>query len=339
MKTPVRIVHCHAEGEVGDVIVAGVNPPDGTTLRDQRQFVADDGALRAFVLNEPRGGVFRHVNLLLPPTDPSADIAFIVMEPEDTPLMSGSNAMCVATVALETGVVAMHEPLTRLTLQAPAGLVPVEATCADGKVTAVTLRNVPSFVTHRAVTLEVPGYGTRVVDTAFGGDSFVIASAEDFGFHLTSDEAADIAGVGNILRSAANEQIGFQHPTLPEWDHYSFTYFTGPMQAIDGAVTSTNACVINPGKLDRSPTGTGCSALMALLHERGELAVGQTYIGRSVIGSTFQCRITETTKVGDFPAIVPTITGRAWIYGTTEWLTDPSDPWPLGYRLSDTWPA
>jgi proline racemase len=337
--TPIRIVHCHAEGEVGDVIVAGIDPPTGDTLRDQRQFIADDGRLRAFVLNEPRGGVFRHVNLLLPPTDPDADIAFIVMEPEDTPLMSGSNAMCVATVALETGVVPMHEPLTQLTLQAPAGLVPVEATCADGKVTTVTLRNVPSFVTHRSVSVEVPGYGTHVVDTAFGGDSFVIASAQDFGFALTPDEAADIAAVGNALRAAANEQIGFEHPTLPEWDHYSFAYLTGPLQTVDTTITSTNACVINPGKLDRSPTGTGCSALLALLHERGQIALGQKYIGRSIIGSKFECHIVQTTKVGDYPAVIPTVTGRAWIYGTTEWLTDPSDPWPLGYRVSDTWPA
>ncbi len=339
MTTPIRIVHCHAEGEVGDVIVAGIDPPTGDTLRDQRQFIADDGRLRAFVLNEPRGGVFRHVNLLLPPTDPDADIAFIVMEPEDTPLMSGSNAMCVATVALETGVVPMHEPLTQLTLQAPAGLVPVEATCADGKVTTVTLRNVPSFVTHRSVSVEVPGYGTHVVDTAFGGDSFVIASAQDFGFALTPDEAADIAAVGNALRAAANEQIGFEHPTLPEWDHYSFAYLTGPLQTVDTTITSTNACVINPGKLDRSPTGTGCSALLALLHERGQIALGQKYIGRSIIGSKFECHIVQTTKVGDYPAVIPTVTGRAWIYGTTEWLTDPSDPWPLGYRVSDTWPA
>jgi proline racemase len=337
--TPIRIVHCHAAGEVGDVIVAGVHPPKGATLRDQRQWVADDGALRALVLNEPRGGVFRHVNLLLPPTEPGADIAFIVMEPEDTPLMSGSNAMCVTTVALETGIIPMQEPVTHVMLQAPAGLVPVEAICADGKVTAVTLRNVPSFVTHRAVTLEVPGYGSHVVDTAFGGDSFVLASAHDFGFRLTPDEAADIAAAGNALRAAADEQIGFQHPTLPEWNHYSFAYFTGSLESVGDALTSTNACVINPGKLDRSPTGTGCSALMALLHERGDLAIGQRYIGRSIIGSTFECRIVHTTQVGDFPAIVATITGQAWIYGTTEWVTDSSDPWPLGYRLSDTWPA
>lgn len=338
MTAPIRIVHCHAEGEVGDVIIAGVDEILGASLREQRQFIADDHTLRSFVLNEPRGGVFRHVNLLLPASDPRADIAFIIMEPEDTPLMSGSNAMCVATVALETGLVPMHEPVTKLTLQAPAGLVPVEATCANGKVTSVTLRNVPSFVTGRDIAIEVPGYGTHIVDTAFGGDSFVIAPASSFGFSLTPDEAADIAVVGNALRAAADEQIGFCHPTLPEWDHFSFAYLTGPLQQVDGTLTSTNACVINPGKLDRSPTGTGCSALLALLLARQDIAIGQTYIGRSVIGSQFQCRILDTTVVGDFPAIIASITGRAWIYGTTEWLTDPSDPWPLGYRLSDTWP-
>lgn len=339
MTAPIRIVHCHAEGEVGDVIVSGVGDILGDSLREQRQFIADDHTLRSFVLNEPRGGVFRHVNLLLPATDPRADIAFIIMEPEDTPLMSGSNAMCVATVALETGLLPMHEPVTKLTLQAPAGLVSVEAMCSNGKVTSVTLANVPSFVTGREFALEVPGFGTHIVDTAFGGDSFVIASASSFGFCLTPDEATDIALVGNALRAAADEQIGFCHPTLPEWDHFSFAYLTGPLQRVGDTLTSTNACVINPGKLDRSPTGTGCSALLALLFARQDITIGQTYIGRSVIGSQFECRIVDTTLVGDFPAIIPSITGRAWIYGTTEWLTDPSDPWPLGYRLSDTWPG
>jgi proline racemase len=334
-----RIVHCHAEGEVGDVIVASDLQIPGATLWDQAQFVATDGQLRAFVLNEPRGGVFRHVNLLVPPTDPVADAAFIIMEPEDTPPMSGSNAMCVTTVLLETGILPMEEPVTTITLQAPAGVVNVQAQCRSGRVQAVTLRNVPSFVQRSQVPLEVSGHGTCTVDIAFGGDSFVIAPAEDFGFTLRPDEAADLASFGIALRSAANEQYGFAHPLLPDWKHISFAFITGSLTREAGVLASTNACVINPGKLDRSPTGTGCSAWMAVLHDRGLLGVQDRYVGRSIIQSAFDCVIADRTEVGDRPAIIPTITGRAWIYGETVWRTDPDDPWPLGYRLSDTWPG
>lgn len=338
MIEPMHIIHCHAEGEVGDVIVSGVAAPLGNTIWDQSRLIARDGMLRAYVLNEPRGGVFRHVNLIVPATDPQAAFGFIIMEPEDTPPMSGSNAMCVATVALETGIVAMTEPKTELIMEAPAGLVHVSAACRDGKVEAVTLQNVPSFVVQRQVPLELAGRPTVIVDTAFGGDSFVIANAVDFGLSLQPDEARDLVEVGMALRTAANEQLGFHHPTLVEWDHISFAFITGSVTTIEGGLTSKNACVINPGKLDRSPTGTGCSAWMAVLYDRGILKVGQKFIGRSIIDSEFIGNVLDVTNVGALPAIIPSITGRAWIYGETTWTCDPDDPWPQGYRVGDTWP-
>ena len=333
-----RIVHCHAEGEVGDVIVDGVPTPPGQSLWEQSRFIATDGTLRAYVLHEPRGGVFRHVNLLVPPIDPSAHIGFIIMEPEDTPPMSGSNAMCVAAVALETGLVAMVEPVTEFVMEAPAGLVPVRASCRNGKAEHITLRNVPAFVVQRQVPIELEGFPTITVDTAFGGDSFVIADARQCGFTVAADEAADLVRFGIALRTAANEQVGFAHPDLPQWQHLSFAFLTGPLERVEGHLTSRNACVINPGKLDRSPTGTGCSAWMAVLHDRGILDVGDTYIGRSIIDAAFRCRLEALTTVGEVAAIIPTVEGRAWIYGETVWRRDPSDPWPSGYRVADTWP-
>ena len=173
----IQVIGCHAEGEVGDVIVGGVAPPPGRTVWEQSRFVASDGKLRAFVLNEPRGGVFRHVNLLVPPKDPRAQMGFIIMEPEDTPPMSGSNCICVATVLLDAGIVPMVEPETRLVLEAPAGLIEVTAQCRNGKAQSITLKNVPAFAERIAVPLEVEGMGTITVDTAFGGDSFVMADA------------------------------------------------------------------------------------------------------------------------------------------------------------------
>jgi proline racemase len=334
----IHVVGCHAEGEVGDVIVGGVAPPPGATVWEQSRFIAADGGLRNFVLNEPRGGVFRHVNLLVPPTDPSAVAGFIIMEPEDTPPMSGSNCICVATVLLETGIVAMTEPTTTLVLEAPAGLVEVTARCRDGRVAHVQLRNVASFAHRLGVPLEVDGLGTITVDTAFGGDSFVLVDAEVLGFSLTPDEARDMAVVGRAVAAAANVQIGFEHPTLPEWRHFSFCFLTGRLERVDGVLSSRNACVIDPGKIDRSPTGTGCSALMAVLHAEGLMQVGEEYVGRSIIESRFTGRIEEETTIGAVAAIVPSIGGRAWITEQRTLLLDPDDPWPAGYRVSDTWP-
>jgi trans-L-3-hydroxyproline dehydratase len=333
----IHIVNCHAEGEVGDVIVSGVAPPPGETIWEQSRFIANDGKLRNFVLNEPRGGVFRHVNLLVPPKNPKAHAAFIIMEPEDTPPMSGSNCICVSTVLLDTGIVPMTEPETRLVLEAPAGLIEVVAQCRNGKAQSITLTNMPSFALHLQATLRVDGHDLKV-DTAFGGDSFVMADAADFGIELKPENAHLIAALGRKLVKAANEQLPFKHPELPDWAHYSFCFLRGPLERERGVLTSQNACVINPGKLDRSPTGTGCSALMAVLHAKELMALGETYIGRSIIESRFTGRIVSETTVGALPAIIPQITGRAWISGKTELLLDQDDPWPAGYKVSDTWP-
>ena len=334
----VHVVSCHAEGEVGDVIIGGVEPPPGDTVWDQSRWIADDQTLRNFLLNEPRGGVFRHVNLLVPAKDPSADTGWIVMEPEDTPPMSGSNSMCVATVLLETGIVPMHEPESVVRIEAPAGIVEVTARCEDGKVTSVSTRNVASFVTALDAPLEIEGVGTVTVDVAFGGDSFVLVSAPELGFEVAPHEARDIAELGIKITNAANEQIGFRHPELDGWDHISFCQMTMPVSRESGSLEGRNAVVIQPGKLDRSPCGTGCSARMAVLHARGELGEGESFVGRSMIGSRFDCRIEATTTVGGLPAIVPSIRGRAWITGTHQHTLDPADPWPAGYKLSDTWP-
>lgn len=340
MKTTklVHIVHAHAEGEVGDVIVGGVAPPPGATVWEQSRWIASDGTLRAFVLNEPRGGVFRHVNLLVPPKTPGANAAWIVMEPEDTPPMSGSNSMCVATVLLETGILPMREPQTHLRLEAPGGVVEARAECRGGKVENVTIHNVPSFVARLDQPLEVEGLGTIRVDTAYGGDSFVIVDARSLGFAISPDEARELATLGARITDAANTQIGFEHPTNTAWDHISFCQFAAPIEVQGGVKTARNAVAIKPAKLDRSPCGTGCSARLALLHAKHEIAVGEPFVGVSPIGSTFHCQIEETCEFGGKPAIIPSIRGRAWITGTSQLMLDPSDPWPAGYRLSDTWP-
>lgn len=335
----IHIVSAHAEGEVGDVIVGGVAPPPGATLWEQRKFIAEDKSLRNFVLNEPRGGVFRHINLLVPAKHPDARFGFIIMEPEHTPPMSGSNSICVATVLLDTGLVEMTEPETRFNIEAPAGLVAVTAACENGKAKSITVRNVPSFADKLDASLEVEGIGTLTVDTAYGGDSFVIADARALGFSVQPGEARDIAATGAKITAAANEQLGFAHPDNPDWSHISFCQLAMPLEDEGGVPTGRNAVVIDPAKIDRSPTGTGCSARMAVLHARGLLKQGDRFTGISILGSRFNCRLEEVTQVSGRPAIIPSITGRAWVTGTRQEMLDPDDPWPEGYRLSDTWPV
>ncbi len=337
-KEKIDIVGCHAEGEVGDVIVGGVEPPPGDTLWEQRSWIDKDQTLRNFVLNEPRGGVFRHINLLVPAVDPKAQMGFIIMEPEDTPPMSGSNCICVATVLLETGIIPMTEPETELVLEAPGGVVRVTAQCRDGKAERIKVRNVASFADQLDREIEVEGIGTLTVDTGYGGDTFVIVDSDAVGFEVTPDEARDIAEAGIKITAAANEQLTFSHPTNTDLTQFSFCQFAKPLVEEDGHTIGKNAVVIRPGKVDRSPTGTGASARIATLHARGILKVGDSLIARSIIDSEILCKIESETTVGDKAAIFPSVSGRAWITGTRQLMLDPDDPWPAGYRISDTWP-
>lgn len=335
----IHVISAHAEGEVGDVIVGGVAPPPGATLWEQSRFIARDNTLRNFVLNEPRGGVFRHVNLLVPPKHPDAAAAFIIMEPEDTPPMSGSNSICVSTVLLDAGILPMQEPVTEFTLEAPGGLVRVRAECSGGKARRIFVENLPSFAQKIAVPLEVEGLGTLTVDTAFGGDSFVMVDAQSLGFALTPDEAHDLAVLGARITKAGTEALGFHHPTNPDWRHFSFCQFAGPLTRNADGLCMGSAVAIQPGKIDRSPTGTALSARMALLHAKGLMTETDRLTQVSLIGSTFSGRILGTTSVAGTAAIRPEISGRGWITGIHQHMLDPTDPWPEGYRLSDTWGA
>ena len=333
----IHVISAHAEGEVGDVIVEGVQPPPGKTLWEQSRWIAKDQALRNFMLNEPRGGVFRHVNLLVPPTNPKASAAFIIMEPEDTPPMSGSNSICVATVLLDHGLIAMEEPITEFFLEAPGGLVKVKALCKDGKAERIFVRNLPSFAYILDTILELEGYGTISVDTAFGGDSFVIVDAKNLGFLIDPSEAAELARLGAKITDAANEQIGFRHPVISEWNHYSFCQFSRMEDNSTDCISFKSAVSIKPGKIDRSPTGTALSAKMAVLEAQGEMKVGQEIRAVSIIGSTFEGKIVEKCNLNGTSAIIPEISGRGWITGVHQHTLEPTDPWPEGYRLSDTW--
>jgi proline racemase len=331
------VVGCHAGGEIGNVVVGGVLPPSGATVFEQMQALRADDSLRRLLLREPRGSVAVHANLIVPSTREDCDAGYIIMEPTEYPAMSGSNTICVATVLLETGIVQMREPETTLRLEAPAGVVEVRARCRDGKCESVEFTNVPCFADRLDAKLDVDGLGVLTIDVAFGGMWYAIADAHALGFSLEPSEARDLSRAGEQIRVAARQQLPCAHPENPEIAGVSIVEIAEPWQGV-GAV-SKNAVVVAPGRLDRSATGTGLSARMAALHARGDLQVGEAMTHASVLGTTFDGRIVSETTVGDHPAIVPAIRGSAWITGIAQVIVDPTDPFPEGYLLSDTWPG
>lgn len=333
----ITVIGCHAGGEVGNVVVGGVIAPPGGSVYERMRALRADDSLRRLLLREPRGSVAVHANLIVPSLRDDCDAGFIIMEPTEYPAMSGSNTICVATVLLETGMVELREPETTLRLEAPAGVVEVTARCRDGRCESVELTNVPCYADRLDAPLEVDGFGTIQVDVAFGGMWYAIADAEALGFALEPSEARELSRVGELIRVAAREQLPCVHPENPDIAGVSIVQIAEPWRGV--GETSKNAVVVSPGRLDRSATGTGLSARMAVLHARGEMRPGDAMTHASVIGSTFDGRIVSETTVGGRPAIVPAIRGSAWITGTSQVFVDPSDPFPEGYLLSDTWPG
>jgi proline racemase len=331
------VVGCHAGGEIGNVVVDGFEPPSGATVFEQMQAIRADDSVRRLLLREPRGSVAVHSNIVLPATRPDCAFGYVIMEPTEYPPMSGSNTICVATVLLETGMVPMVEPVTHVRLEAPGGPVEVTAGCRGGKAEWIEIENVPCFADRLDAPLEVTGLGTLTVDVAYGGMAYAIADARALGFELVPAEARDLSLVGERIRLAAWEQLPFVHPENPDIAGISIVEIAEPWQGV-GRVTR-NAVVVAPGRLDRSATGTGLSARIAALHARGLLAVGDSMTHASVLGTTFEGRIVRAVEVAGRPAVVPAIRGSAWITGVTRVLVDPTDPFPEGYVLSDTWPG
>ena len=332
----ITVVGCHAGGEVGNVVVGGVLPPRGDTVFEQMQTLrSEEDWLRRLLLREPRGSVACHANLVVPATRADCDAGFIIMEPTEYPAMSGSNAICTTTVLLETGMLELREPETVVRLEAPGGIVEARAACRDGRCESVELTNVPSFVDRLDAPLEVEGIGTVDVDVAYGGMWYALADAQALGFAIEPAEARDLSLVGERIRKAAREQLPCVHPENPAIAGVSIVQLAARWQGV-GEVTR-NAVVVAPGRLDRSATGTGLSARMAVLHARGLMKVGDGMSHASALGSTFDGRIVAETTVGDRPAIVPAIRGSAWITGVWQLYVDPDDPFPEGYLLADTW--
>jgi proline racemase len=335
-----RVLHCvdaHAEGEASRIVVGGVLDIPGTTMLEKmRHLRAEGDELRRLLLFEPRGAAPLSLDIVLPSAHPEADAGFLIMESNTYEGMSGSNTINTVTVMLETGIVPMTEPVTELVLEAPAGLVRVSADCRDGRCERVTFENVPSFATHLDAPVEVPGIGELRVDVAYGGAFMAFVDAEALGYAIVPSEARELAELGERIRPAVVEQVEVAHPTEPALSTLSFVVFTAAPRAGGDA---RNATIVQPGRLDRSATGTATSARLAVLAARGLIGDGEELVNESVIDTHFIGRIAGRTRVGDVEAIVPAISGRAWITGIHQFVLDPDDPFPEGYRLPDTWGA
>jgi proline racemase len=344
----ISAVDLHACGEPGRVIVGGVRDVPGRTMFEKMQHLArhQDG-LRRRMLREPRGYPAANCNLLLPPTHPDADAGFVIMEQVEYPPMSGTNTICVTTALLETGIIPMREPITELTLEAPAGLIRVRAACRQGKVTEVAFRNVPAFAVHLDADIEVKTLGRVRVDVAWGGMFYVIADATRFGLRLTPDEGRDITRIGELIKAATREQLPVVHPENPEIRDVTIAQLSGPPAGADNH--RRNAVVVSTGTLDwdrpstwtgaidRSPCGTGTCAKMATLHARGQLPLRQPFRHEGVLGTVFTGTLLEETSIGSYRAVVPELAGTAWITGFAQYVVDPEDPFPEGFTVGDIW--
>lgn len=330
----ITMVEAHAEGEVGRVVTGGVLDLPGDTLLDKMNYLNhEDDSLRRFCVFEPRGYAAMSTNLLLPPTQPDADMGFIILQGDKAHAMSGSNCICVVTVLLETGVLPMQEPETIVKLDTPAGLVKAVAQCKNGKCERVTLDMVPSFVEALDIEVDVPDLGRLRIDAAFGGVYYALIDPKQIGLHISPSSARALVNAGCAIHRAINQQIKVEHPLYPSINSFAYMMFVDRLDNGD----LLGATILPPGRIDRSPCGTGNSARLAVRHARGEVEQGETLTARSIIDSQFQISYLGETQIGDRIAVLPRVSGRGWIHGMHQIGIDPSDPYPQGYLLSDTW--
>ena len=333
-KKTITMVEAHAEGEVGRIVTGGVIALPGDTMLDKMNHINRvDDSLRRFLVNEPRGCAQMSTNLVLPPVHPDADAAFMVLQGDKAHAMSGSNSICLVTVLLETGMIEMVEPETVLTLETPAGLVQARATCADGKCERVTLDMPPSFADQLDMPVQVAGLGEVVVDISFGGVFYGLIDPAQFDLTIAPENARKLVDIGCRVHRAIRDQLEIRHPEIEGIEGLSYTMFVGR----DAAGAMKGATILPPGRIDRSPCGTGNAARLAVMVARGQVTVGETRIARSIIDSEFVVSVTGTTRVAGRPAILSRVSGRGWIHGFHRIGLDPADPYPSGYMVADCW--
>jgi proline racemase len=329
-----QTVDVHCAGEIGRVITGGVlNIPGAAMAEKLLHLNTVDDSLRRWLCSEPRSGPAGSFCLLLPACDPAADVGLIVLQPDQAHAMSGSNAMCATTALLETGMIPMVEPVSVVTFDTAAGLVKATATCQGGKVVKVTLDMPPSFVTRQDAVIDTPEWGALRYDLCFGGVFYALVDVDQIGLTITPENARALAMTGVDLRNRIAAVEPALHPTTPALQGLAYVMF----RAVEADGSLRTCTTLRPGRVDRSPCGTGSNSNMASAHARGQVRPGDVVTSRSIIGGEFVTEFVAETTVGTYTATQNRISGQAWIYGVSQIGLDPSDPFPQGFTLSDTW--
>lgn len=325
-------VDSHTEGMPTRVITGGVGVIPGATMAEKRlHFIGHRDSLRTLLMYEPRGHAAMSGAILQPPTRPDADYGVLFVEVSGLLPMCGHGTIGVATVLVETGMVPVVEPVTTVRLDTPAGLVSADVRVEDGAARSVTLTNVPAFAVGLDLKTEVPGLGTVTYDLAYGGNFYAFVELDALGLPFDRARKQDLLTAGLAIMDAINAGDDRPvHPEDPAVAGVKHVYLAAPGS---DATRSRHAMAIHPGWFDRSPCGTGTSARMAQLHARGLLPTHTDFVNESFIGTEFTGRLVAETTVGGRPAVVPTVTGRAWITGTAQYFLDPTDPFPAGFLL------
>jgi proline racemase len=324
-------VDSHTEGMPTRVVTGGLGPIPGDSMQERRLYFEEHlDDLRLLLMREPRGHSAMSGAFLQPATRPDADWGALFVEVSGLLPMCGHGTIGVATVLVECGMVAVSEPETVIRLDTPAGLVEATVMVSEGRAERVRLRNVPAFVAALDASVDVGSLGRVTYDMAYGGNFYALIPAASVGLEPAPANAQELIERGLEIISAINASALPVHPVDPAIRGCKHVVFYAPGR--DGA-DARNATAIHPGWLDRSPCGTGTSARMAALHARGELALGEAFVNESIIGSRFTGRLLEEVSLGSVPAVVPEVSGRAWITGMSQYLLDPSDPFPAGFTL------
>lgn len=346
-KRTINAVDTHA-GTPMRVVTGGIPNIPGKTVYDKMKWMeANDDGLRKLLLREPRGYPAHCCNIIVPPGHPEADAGYVIMEQIEYPVMSGGNTISVATVLLEMGLLPMKEPVTELTLEAPAGLIRIIAECRNGKVKSVKFKNVPAFAAHLDALIDVPHLGKVRVDVGWGGMFYAIADVRQFpGLELIPEHGKEIARISSMIRQAAIEQLPVEHPDYPGVG-ITISQLSGPTDDPNAdwknAVTMASGDFSwdNPstwtGALDRCPCGTGTCAKMAVLHAKGELPLHRDFRHQGLLGNVYTGQLVEEVTIGGRAAVVPTVSGKSWIYGINTIVLDHDDPFTEGFTVGDTW--
>lgn len=333
-KRTIQLLDVHCEGEIGKVALGGVPKIPGNTIAEQLDYInTKDDSLRRFLCLEPRASVLGSVNLLLPAKRPEADWGFVILQTDQAHASSGSNSICVTTALLESGIVEMKEPETVVVLDTAAGLVKATATCRDGRCEKVKLTMVPCFVEQLDAEIETPDWGRIRFDISYGGIFYALVDVAQIGTTIEKANARKLVDAGMVLKDLINKQIPVVHPEIPEIRGVAYVMF----RDVEPDGTVRTATTMWPGRIDRSPCGTGNSANLAVLHARGKAKVGDSFLSRSIIGSQFEVGLSAETTVAGRTAIIPTITGRGWTFGLHQVSLDPFDPLAEGFAMTDTW--